>query len=88
VNVKQRGTEPPGALFCVGRLLLSRARHKALLAAICEYDVDRWQREFLTALRGDDGVSDELRAPVPTTRNPESIYPGTTAARWNPTAKA
>jgi hypothetical protein len=41
--------------------------------------------------RGDDGVSDELRAPVPTTRprgTPESIYPGTTAARWNPTAKA
>ena len=69
-----------------------RARHKALLAAICEHDVDRWQREFLTALRDDDGVSDELRAPVPTTRprrgTPESIYPGTTAARWNPTAKA
>jgi trehalose 6-phosphate synthase len=45
-----------------------RARHQALLAAICEYDVDRWQREFLQALRGDDGVSDELRAPVPTMR--------------------
>ena len=29
-----------------------RARHEALYANICEYDVDRWQREFLTALRG------------------------------------
>ncbi len=29
-----------------------RARHKNLYAAICEYDVHRWQREFLTALRG------------------------------------
>jgi trehalose 6-phosphate synthase len=29
-----------------------RARHKDLYAAICEYDVHRWQREFLTALRG------------------------------------
>jgi trehalose 6-phosphate synthase len=28
-----------------------RARHKELYAAICEYDVLRWQREFLTALR-------------------------------------
>jgi len=27
------------------------ARHKDLYAAICEYDVHRWQREFLTALR-------------------------------------
>jgi trehalose 6-phosphate synthase len=31
-----------------------RARHQALLAAVLDYDVDRWQREFLTALRGDD----------------------------------
>jgi trehalose 6-phosphate synthase len=30
-----------------------RARHQALLAAIHEYDIDRWQREFLAALRGD-----------------------------------
>jgi trehalose 6-phosphate synthase len=28
-----------------------RARHKNLYAAICEYNVHRWQREFLTALR-------------------------------------
>ena len=29
-----------------------RARHKTLYATVCEYDVNRWQREFLTALRG------------------------------------
>ena len=29
-----------------------RARHKALFANVCEYDVNRWQREFLTALLG------------------------------------
>ena len=28
-----------------------RARHEALYAKVCEYDVNRWQREFLTALR-------------------------------------
>jgi trehalose-6-phosphate synthase len=33
-----------------------RARHQALLAAVLEYDLDRWQREFLAALRGDDDV--------------------------------
>jgi trehalose 6-phosphate synthase len=32
-----------------------RARHEALFAAVCEHDVDRWQREFLAALRGDNG---------------------------------
>jgi trehalose 6-phosphate synthase len=31
-----------------------RARHEALFAAICEHDVDRWQREFLAAVRGDN----------------------------------
>ena len=29
-----------------------RARHKALYAGVCEYDVNRWQQEFLTVLRG------------------------------------
>ena len=29
-----------------------RARHQALLAVVTDYDVDRWQREFLTALAG------------------------------------
>jgi trehalose 6-phosphate synthase len=32
-----------------------RARHKALYAGVCEYDVNRWQREFLTVLRGGPG---------------------------------
>jgi len=31
-----------------------RARHQALLAVICSYDVDRWQREFLFSLQSDD----------------------------------
>jgi trehalose 6-phosphate synthase len=31
-----------------------RDRHKALLAAVLDHDVDRWQRDFLTALRGED----------------------------------
>ena len=29
-----------------------RARHEVLYAKVCEYDLNRWQREFLTALRG------------------------------------
>jgi trehalose 6-phosphate synthase len=27
------------------------ARHEVLYAKLCEYDVNRWQQEFLTALR-------------------------------------
>jgi trehalose-6-phosphate synthase len=68
-----------------------RVRHQALLAAVSDYDVDRWQREFLKALRGHDGVTNEFPAPGGTT-NPrrgraESIYPGVTAARLNPAVK-
>ena len=37
-----------------------RARHQALLAVVTNYDVDRWQQEFLTALRGDNGHAPEL----------------------------
>jgi FdhE protein len=48
-----------------------RARHDVLLAAISEYDVERWQREFLAALRGDDGVK----------------YGFPVAAHWNPAVK-
>ena len=32
-----------------------RARHEALYAKVCEHDVNRWQREFLTALGGGPG---------------------------------
>ena len=41
-----------------------RARHHALLAAISEYDVDRWQREYLAALRGADGATNGIPAPA------------------------
>ncbi len=37
-----------------------RARHQALLAVVTDYDVDRWQREFLTALQGDSAATREL----------------------------
>ncbi|HET8666428.1 MAG TPA: trehalose-6-phosphate synthase [Terriglobales bacterium] len=32
-----------------------RARHQALHAKVCECDINRWQREFLTVLRGAPG---------------------------------
>ncbi len=32
-----------------------RARTRRCTPTVCEYDVDRWQREFLTALRGGPG---------------------------------
>jgi len=32
-----------------------RARHEALYAKVCEYDVNRWQREFLSTLRAGPG---------------------------------
>jgi trehalose 6-phosphate synthase len=56
-----------------------RARHQALLNVICDYDVDRWQREFLAALRGDDGDAHELQT-LPPMASPRggrsaSLYP-------------
>ena len=61
-----------------------RSRHQALLAVVSEYDVDRWQREFLTALRGDDGATDQLSALLSMNNKvrsvrPESINPRTAA---------
>jgi trehalose 6-phosphate synthase len=32
-----------------------RAQHEALYAKVCEYDVNRWQQEFLTALGAGPG---------------------------------
>jgi trehalose-6-phosphate synthase len=29
-----------------------RERHAALFANLCDYDIDRWHREFLAALHG------------------------------------
>ena len=34
-----------------------QSRHRALLAVISDYDVNRWQQEFLAALRGDEARS-------------------------------
>src|SRR5262250_774665 len=42
-----------------------RARHKALYAGICEYDVNRWQQEFLTVLHGGP-ERDESNGELPT----------------------
>jgi trehalose-6-phosphate synthase len=42
-----------------------RARHEALYASICEYDVERWQREFIAALRGQTGTAVECLASRP-----------------------
>jgi len=57
-----------------------RARHQALLAVVSGYDVERWQREFLTALRGETGISQELQNMPPIARTssgrPASLYPG------------
>jgi len=68
-----------------------RARHDVLLAAISEYDVERWQREFLAALRGDDSVRDEFPVPtsptIPRRGRLASARPGTAAARRNPAVK-
>ena len=65
-----------------------RARHRELLAVVCEYDVDRWQREFLAILRGDDGARNEFPVPgaatSPQRLGPESTYPGTGAVSLNP----
>ena len=57
-----------------------RARHQALLAVVSDYDVERWQREFLTALRSENGSSHELQnmpaIPAVPSGRPASLYPG------------
>ena len=66
-----------------------RARHQALLAVVSAYDVDRWQQEFLSTLRGDDDTTHELVASSAITNRrrprPKSTYPGTNvvAPRFN-----
>jgi trehalose 6-phosphate synthase len=68
-----------------------RARHEVLRAAISEYDVERWQREFLAALRGDDSVRDEFPVPtsptIPRRGRLASTHQGTAAAHRNPAVK-
>src|SRR5258708_9328816 len=56
-----------------------RARHQGLLAAVLDYDVGRWQREFLTALRGDDVMGTFQIRGAPTgagPQKPEITYTG------------
>jgi trehalose 6-phosphate synthase len=64
-----------------------RARHQSLLAAILDYDVDRWQREFLAALQGGDDVMGPFPVPAartsPPPQKPKIKYSGTSTARWN-----
>jgi trehalose 6-phosphate synthase len=55
-----------------------RARHQALLAAIHDYDVDRWQREFLAALRGEDGATASVTRISSRRNGSEIIYSGST----------
>jgi len=50
-----------------------RERHQSLLSAILAYDVDRWQREFLTALRGEDDMTFPKSGSVRSTK-PEITY--------------
>jgi trehalose 6-phosphate synthase len=61
-----------------------RARHQALLAVVSNYDIDRWQQDFMNALRGDNGTTQDLQnlpAVVrPSAGWPASRYAGKTAA--------
>jgi trehalose 6-phosphate synthase len=53
-----------------------RARHQALLAAIHDYDVDRWQREFLAALRGGNDATASVTRINSRRRGSAIIYSG------------
>src|SRR5215831_10980055 len=59
-----------------------RARHKALHAEVCEYDVNRWQGEFLSALRAASG-SETFRSHASIGERPT---PDTIGARIAPSA--
>jgi trehalose 6-phosphate synthase len=63
-----------------------RAHHQALLAAILDYDIDRWQREFLATLRGDDDVAAPIRGARITPRHhgSEIMYPRSSPAPRHP----
>ena len=56
-----------------------RARHQELLARVCENDIDKWHREFLTALQGEE-VAEEFQAslqlPALRSAKPAGLYPG------------
>jgi trehalose-6-phosphate synthase len=69
-----------------------RARRQALLASVLDHDVDRWQREFLAALRGDDDVMGTFQVRGARTRPrrqwSEIAYSGPPTARLNPVRKS
>jgi trehalose 6-phosphate synthase len=54
-----------------------RARHEALLTAIHDYDIDRWQEEFLAALRGDEVALIDRGRMDRRYCGSEIVYPGT-----------
>jgi trehalose 6-phosphate synthase len=58
-----------------------RARHQALHAKVCEYDLNRWQREFLAALQGAQ-EHERFKSSAP---NGELTNLETTSARLAPT---
>jgi trehalose 6-phosphate synthase len=45
-----------------------RERHAALMAAITENSIDKWQKDFLDALSGEDSALEEIRTAIQTTR--------------------
>jgi trehalose 6-phosphate synthase len=51
-----------------------RARHQALLAVVSNYDIDRWQQDFMNALRGDNGSVQELQN-LPAVMRPSAGWP-------------
>jgi trehalose 6-phosphate synthase len=53
-----------------------RARHQALLAVVSAYDLDRWQREFLAALRDENGSAQELQNLKAIARTPSARSTG------------
>jgi trehalose 6-phosphate synthase len=65
-----------------------RARHQELLAAILDYDIDRWQQEFLATLRGDDEVTAAACGGRTSPRHHglEIVYPGSAPALPPPRA--
>jgi trehalose 6-phosphate synthase len=46
-----------------------RARHAALMAAITEYSIDKWQRNFLAALSNEESAQDEIQNAILTTQD-------------------
>ena len=54
-----------------------RARHKDLLARVTENDIDKWQRDYLAALHGENGGADEPASarPAPRVATASGLYP-------------